>query len=130
MTTPFPLPEETVIVFDRDEELSAYSSFTHVMNYLEAIDVVYGEYPAAYLLDGRVLELTAPEGCKGPVLLTRTERSDLADLERRTARHWARYAAGDAPLGPEETARLLLAPGERSGGGVPGRLLRWLSRWG
>ncbi|KND26351.1 hypothetical protein IQ63_37295 [Streptomyces acidiscabies] len=132
MSAPSSPPEETVLVFDRDEELFAYPSLTHVTNDLEAMDVEDAEYPAVYLPDGRVLELSAPDGYEGPVLLHRTGRTDLAGLERRTARYWARYGQrywpGAAPLGPEEMARLLLAPEERSGGGVSRRLLRWLLR--
>ena len=133
MSTPSPLPEETVLVFDRDEELFAYPSFAHVTDHLEAMDVADAEYPAVYLPDGRVLELSAPEGYEGPVLLRRTDRTDPAGLERRTARYWARYGQryrpGYAPRGPEETARLLLAGflqrhGERSGGGGSRRLPR------
>lgn len=102
------LPCETVLVFDRDEDLYAFESFVHATNYLEAIDVSEGEYPAAYSPDGGVLALTAPEGPQGPVLLTRTGRADLADLERRVARYWERHQRGQPSCDPPQTARFLI----------------------
>ncbi|MFE7439047.1 hypothetical protein ACFU7X_01035 [Streptomyces chartreusis] len=102
------LPPDTALIFDQDEELSVFESFVHATNYLEAIDVSEVEYTAAYSPDGGVLALTAPEGWKGPVVLTRTGRSDLVDLERRVARYWQRHQTGKPPLGPQETARFLI----------------------
>ncbi|MGY4983473.1 hypothetical protein ACWCYL_41195 [Streptomyces sp. 900105755] len=102
------LPPNTALIFDQDEDLSVFESFLHVTNYLEAIDVSEGEYTAAYSPDGGVLALTAPEGWEGPVVLARTGRGDLVDLEQRVARYWQRHQLGKPPLGPLETARFLI----------------------
>lgn len=102
------LSPTTVLVFDQDEDLIVFESFVHATNYLEAIDVSEGEYTAAYSPEGRLLALTAPEGPQGPVVLTTTDRSDLADLERRVARYWQRHQIGQPSRDPLQTARFLI----------------------
>ncbi|AXE78112.1 hypothetical protein C5746_15500 [Streptomyces atratus] len=102
------LPPDAALIFDQDEDLSVFESFVHATNYLEAIDVSDREYTAAYSPDGGVLALTAPEGWTGSVVLTRTGRGDLVDLERRVARYWQRHQIGKPPRDPLETARFLL----------------------
>lgn len=114
-------PADIIMVFDRDEELSAFPSLRAVQTWLEAIDVEDGEY-VAYTADGHVVDLLAPTGADGPVVAVRTDDEDRADLERRVARYWYRYA-NQAALGPEETARLLLQPGLQP----VRRGLRWLT---
>ncbi|GAA5701555.1 hypothetical protein [Streptomyces avermitilis] len=98
----------TVLVFDQDEDLIVFESFVHATNYLEAMDVSEGEYTAAYTPDGRVLALAAPEAWKGPVVLTRTDGADLADLERRVARYWQLHQVGQPSRDPSQTARFLI----------------------
>ncbi|WP_146067826.1 hypothetical protein [Streptomyces sp. Ru72] len=115
------LPPETVLVFDQEEDLIVFESFAHATNYLEAMDVSEGEYTAAYSPEGRVLVLTAPEGPEGRVVLTRTARSDRADLERRVARYWRRHQMGRSPRDPLRTARFLMDRDNRPRAG-------WLSR--
>ncbi|MFH9970180.1 hypothetical protein ACH4PR_54980 [Streptomyces mirabilis] len=102
------LPLDTVLVFDQDEDLIVFESFVHATNYLEAIDVSEGEYTAAYSPDARLLALTAPQGPEGPVELTTTDRSDLADLERRVSRYWQRHHTGQPPCDALQTARFLI----------------------
>ncbi|WP_189542946.1 hypothetical protein [Streptomyces gelaticus] len=102
------IPPDAALIFDQDEDLSVFASFVHATNYLEAIDVSEGEYTAAYSPGGGVLALTAPEGWKGSVVLTRTGRSDLVDLDRRVARYWQRHQTGKPPRDPLETARFLI----------------------
>ncbi|MFG2732480.1 hypothetical protein [Streptomyces canus] len=102
------LPSDTVLVFDRDEDLIVFESFVHATNYLEAIDVSDGEYTAAYSLEGGVLALTAPEGPEGSVVLNRTGRGDPADLERRVAHYWRRHQVGQPAGDPLQTARFLI----------------------
>ncbi|MGW1887324.1 hypothetical protein [Streptomyces sp. NPDC001970] len=101
-------PPDTVLVFDQDEDLVVFDSFVHATNYLEAIDVSEGEYTAAYTPDGRVLALAAPEAWEGPVVLTRTDGADLADLEQRVARYWQLHQVGQPPRDPLQTARFLI----------------------
>ena len=69
----------------------------YATNYLEVMDVSGGEYMAAYSPDGRLLAMAAPEGPEGMVILTRTGRSDPADLERRVARCWQRHQMDQSP---------------------------------
>lgn len=115
------LPPDTALIFDQDEDLSVFESFLHATDVLEAIDVSEGEYTAAYSPDGGVLALTAPEGWEGPVVMTRTGRGDLVDLERRVARYWQRHQMGKPPLGRLETARSLIDRDDQPRAG-------WLSR--
>ncbi|MFJ9709579.1 hypothetical protein [Streptomyces sp. NPDC101234] len=115
------LPADTALIFDQDEDLNVFESFVRATNYLEAIDVSEGEYTAAYSPDGGVLALTAPEGWEGPVVLTRTNRSDLVDLERRVARYWQRHQIGKPAQGLRETARFLIDRDNQPRAG-------WLSR--
>jgi hypothetical protein len=102
------LPSDTVLVFDRDEDLVVFGSFRDATDYLEAIDVSDGEYTAAYSPEGGVLALTAPEGPEGSVVLSRTGRGDPADLERRVARYWQRHQVGQPPRDPRQTASFLI----------------------
>ena len=102
------LPPDTVLVFDQDEDLSVFASLPHAANYLEAIDVSEGEYTAAYAPDGCVLALTAPDAWSGPVVLTRTDERDNADLERRVARYWQLHQHGQPPRDPHQTACFLM----------------------
>ncbi|MFF3988942.1 hypothetical protein ACFY0B_30685 [Streptomyces sp. NPDC001797] len=102
------LPPDTVLIFDRDEDLLVFESHIHATNWIEAIDVDEGEYTAAYSPDGDVLTLTAPEGPEGSVVLSRTDRIDLDDLERRVAIYWHRHQAGQPPRDPHRTARFLI----------------------
>ncbi|MEV4433853.1 hypothetical protein [Streptomyces sp. NPDC049585] len=112
---------DTVLIFDRDEDLFIFESFVHATNWIEAIDVDEGEYTAAYSPDGGVLALIAPEGPEGSVVLVRTGGVDLGDLERRVARYWCRHQAGQPPRDPLQTARFLVERDNR-----PRR--SWLSR--
>lgn len=122
------LPPDTVLVFDQDEDLIVFESLVHATNYLEAIDVAEGEYTAAYSPDGRVLALTALGGPEGSVVLTRTGRGDLADLERRVAQYWKRHQVGQPPRDPLQTARFLIDRDNRPGRGWLKRLTDLLSR--
>lgn len=113
-------PADIVMVFDRDEELAAFPSLRATEAGLEAMDVADGEY-AAFTVEGRLVDLRAPDGEEGPVLVARTEEDGREELERHLARFWARRP-GRPPLGPEDTARLLLAGGPRAAGRGPRRL--------
>ena len=122
---PFP---DTVLIFDRDEDLLVFESFVHATNWIEAIDVEEGEYTAAYSPDGGVLALTAPEGPEGSVALARTGSVDLGDLERRVARYWRRHQAGKPTRAPLRTARFLIERDNKPRGGWPGRVNALLRR--
>ncbi|MEU6096711.1 hypothetical protein [Streptomyces sp. NPDC047079] len=122
------LPPGALLVFDRTEDLLAFESSAHATNYLEAIDVDEGEYTAAYTPDGRVLALSAPEPWKGPVVVTRTDRSDPADLERRVARYWQVHQKGQSPRDPRDTARFLIARDNRPREGWLNRVTHLLGR--
>jgi hypothetical protein len=102
------LPADAVLVFDQSEDLCIFTSFMHAENWLEAVDVSEGEYPAAYTPDGGVVAATAPDGWKGPVLLARTDRVDRADLDGRVARYWRLHQVGQPPLDPVQTVGFLI----------------------
>ncbi|MEU6547710.1 hypothetical protein [Streptomyces sp. NPDC046859] len=122
------LPPDTVLVFDRDDDLLVFESFVHATNWIEAIDVDEGEYTAAYSPDGGVLALTAPEGPEGSVVLARTNIVDLGDLEQRVARYWLRHQAGQAPRDPLQTARSLIERDNKPRRSWMGRLTGLLRR--
>lgn len=68
-----------VFVFDRDGDLNVFPSLKVASGWLEAVDVDGGEYPAAFLDDGSLVELgTAGE----EVVLTATATRDLPRLDR------------------------------------------------
>ncbi|MEV5006936.1 hypothetical protein AB0K74_05595 [Streptomyces sp. NPDC056159] len=113
-------PADIVMVFDRDEELAVFPSLRATENGLEAMDVVDGEY-TAFTVEGCLVDLRAPDGEEGLVLAARTEEDGREDLERHLALFWNRRP-GRAPLGPEDTARLLLDGGPRASGRGPRRL--------
>ncbi|CAM5510938.1 hypothetical protein [Streptomyces aurantiogriseus] len=102
------LPPDTVLVFDRTDDLLVFESFVHAANWLEAIDIDEGEYPAAYTPDGGVVALTTPEAWRGPVVLTRTDRADREDLARRVARYWSLHQEGRSACDPVQTASFLI----------------------
>jgi hypothetical protein len=121
-------PLDTVLVFDRDEDLVVFESFAHAANWIEAIDVDEGEYTAAYSPDGGVLALTAPEGPKGPVVLARTGSVDLGDLEQRVARYWHRHQTGQPTRDPLQTARFLIERDNKPRRGSLARVIGLLRR--
>ncbi|WRZ87675.1 hypothetical protein OHB54_45885 [Streptomyces sp. NBC_01007] len=121
-------PPDAVLIFDRDEDLFVFESSVHAVDWIEAIDVDEGEYPAAYSPDGGVLTLTAPEGPKGSVVLSRTGSVDLGDLERRVAIYWRRHQTGQAPRDPLRTARFLTDRNIQPRGGRLGRVAGLLRR--
>lgn len=122
------LPPDTVLIFDRDEDLLVFESYIHATNWIEAIDVDEGEYTAAYSPDGGVLTLTAPEGPEGSVVLSRTGSVDLGDLERRVAIYWHRHQTGQPPRDPLQTARFLIGRDNQSRRGWLGRVTDLLRR--
>jgi len=61
----------------------AFGSESEAAGYVEAIDVDDGEYDAAYLADGTVLKILAPDGPEGPVVLQRTDERDRDALIAR-----------------------------------------------
>ncbi|MFF5468044.1 hypothetical protein [Streptomyces achromogenes] len=119
---------DTVLIFDRDEDLLVFRTFVQATDWIEAMDVDEGEYTAAYSPDGAVLALTAPEGPEGSVVLTRTGSVDMGDLERRVARYWRRHQAGQPPRAPLQTARFLIEGDNKPSRGWLGRVIALLRR--
>ncbi len=70
-------PADIIMVFDRDDELSAFPSLRAAETWLEAINVEDGEY-VAYTADGHVVDLLAPAA--------RRARSSLREPTTRTGR--------------------------------------------
>ena len=54
----------------------ALGSESEAAGCMGAIDVDDGEYDAAYLVDGTVLQILAPDGRDAPVVLQRTDEHD------------------------------------------------------
>lgn len=121
-------PPNTVLIFDRDEDLLVFESSVHATNWIEAIDVDEGEYTAAYSPDGGVLALTAPEGPERSVVLARTGSVDLGELERRVACYWRRHQVGQPTRDPVQTARFLIERDNKPRRGWLGRVIALLRR--
>jgi hypothetical protein len=112
-----------VFVFDTSGNLHVFASGDHAAGWLEAVDVDLGEYAAAHLLDGTVLELsTAGE----TVVLRRTDREELPALMERL--HAYQRAAGR----PEDVGDLVAFANEVLRDEWEGRWPRpprWLKPW-
>ena len=63
-----------------DGELLVLASAQDVLSRVEVMDVEDGEVEAAWLHDGTVLRLLAPEDPDGPVVVEQTDEPDLAGL--------------------------------------------------
>jgi len=82
------LPDDAVMVFDRDGGLTGFRSTGAAEAWLEAPDVADDEYPEAYTLAGDIGLVTAPQGRRGPVVLEKTERAAREALEQQVAAYW------------------------------------------
>jgi hypothetical protein len=75
-------PDEAVLIFSADGELIPFRSLTEAAGWMEAIDVLDGEYEALFTLDGRLVHAAA-ETDRSSVTLTVTDRTDLHGLRQR-----------------------------------------------
>jgi hypothetical protein len=112
-----------VFVFEPNGDMHVFASEDHAAGWLEAIDVENGEYAAAYLHDGTVVDLaTANER----VILRRTNRHELQGLMIRLRAY--RRATGQH----EEVGDLVAFANDvlrREWEGRWPRPPRWLKRW-
>ena len=112
-----------VFVFGVEDDLHVFPSEAYATGWMEAVDVEEGEYAAAYLLDGTVLEVGAADE---EVFLRRTDRTDLPTLLARLRA--SQHAAGR----PEEVGDLVAFADEVMREDREGRWPRpprWLKRW-
>ena len=58
---------EGVLVFDRDGEAMAFRRLQDAAGFMESVDVLDGEYEAAFTVDGRVVKISGVR--YGPVSL-------------------------------------------------------------
>ena len=77
-------PGPAVLVFNRDGDVMAFPHLDVAAGWMEAVDVLEGEYEAAYTIDGRELTIVAERD--SPVSLRVTDVRDVADLRTRLAR--------------------------------------------
>jgi hypothetical protein len=80
-----------VFVFDREGDLNVFPSLRAASGWLEAVDVDGGEYPAAFLDDGSVVEMSTADQC---VVLTATATRDLPRLDRLLTEYQHRVGTG------------------------------------
>ena len=73
-----------VFVFDSNGEVMAFPHLEAAAGWMEAIDVLEGEYQAAFTIDGRKVAIAAER--ESPVSLGLTDVRDLADLRERLGR--------------------------------------------
>ena len=112
-----------VFVFDTTGDMAVFASEDHAAGYLEAIDVDLGEYVAAYLHDGTVVELGTTDE---RVILRRTDRKDLPALMAELRAHQRTVG------GPEEVGDLVAFANDilrKEWEGRWPRPPRWLKRW-
>jgi hypothetical protein len=103
-----------------------FASLDEAGGYMEAIDVDDGEYEAAYLHDGTILDVVIPLGPDGPVLLRCTGERDLAGLRDRIAAY--QRARGR----PQEVSDLIVFANDLLREEWEQARLqrpRWLARW-
>ncbi len=112
-----------VFIFDTSGAMSVFASESQAAGWLEAIDVDHGEYVAAYLDDGTVVELAAADE---RVVLRRTNSRDMPGLMARLRAH--QRAIGR----PDEVGDLVAFANEilhEEWEGRWPRPPRWLERW-
>jgi len=68
-------------VFCRDGDLLVFGTLQDAAGWIESVDVLDGEYEALFTLDGTVVR--AGGTADGPVILTVSELTDVAGLQRR-----------------------------------------------
>jgi hypothetical protein len=123
MIVPVPTDDLPVLLFTRDGDLYAFENARDAELWMEAVDVLDGEYVAAYGIDGHRGEISATRN--GPVLLTFTDHVDSSDLTNRlTAIQYRNQFSAD-PHNPSAVAMQLLA--WQRANRWP-RLPRWLGR--
>lgn len=71
-----------VLVFGADGELIPFRTLAEATGWMEAIDVLNGEYDALFTSDGRIVAATAEQD-GGRVTLTVTDQTDLPGLQQR-----------------------------------------------
>lgn len=86
-----------LFVFDSGGDLHVFASARRASSWIEATDVEDGEYPAAYLHDGTVVELDTADG---GVVLRLTRHRDLPAVRARVAawRTWAAWPGDESDL--------------------------------
>jgi hypothetical protein len=96
-----------VLVFGGDGELIPLPTLAEAAGFIEAIDVLNGEYDAVFTLDGRLVHLSAEED-GGPVMLAVTGQADLPGLQRRLQHAQPRERFTSDPADPRAVANELL----------------------
>ncbi len=90
-----------VFIFDRDGDLNVFPSLRDAAGWLEAVDVEAGEYKAAFLHDGTVVNVgTSAE----TVVLTPTAVRDQRSLCDEIARYQQRVASAPQTVDPLDFA--------------------------
>jgi hypothetical protein len=102
-----PSDDLPVLLFTRDGDLYAFENARAAARWMEPIDVIDGEYVAAYGVDGHRGEISAVRN--GPVLLTLTDHVDTSDLTHRLIAIQDRNPFSADPHDPPAVAVQLLA---------------------
>lgn len=97
-----------VLVFGSDGELIPFRTLADAAGFMEAIDVLNGEYDALFTLDGPVAQATAAADGQ-PVRPTVTDHTDLPGLQRRLRQVQPRERFVSDPHDPRAVANELLA---------------------
>ena len=112
-------------LLDVTGDVMAFASAADAAGYMEAVDVVDGEYRRAWLHDGTVLRMLTPAGDDGPVVLERTGDMDLAGLRAAVAVHAHATGRSDVSDPLAYAAELIRWEWEHRWPRRP----RWLARW-
>ena len=92
-----------VFVFTRDGDMLVFRDKLDAVGYLEAVDVLDGEYEVAYFIDGSVLEVVVldPEGV---VSINDTTGTDSEGLRQRIGNHLTRSGSPGSADDPQAVA--------------------------
>ena len=112
-----------VLVFGQDGEVYGFASAAAAASELESVDVLRGEYVAAYAVDGQVLELTGTDDHR--VMISHSPTFDLPALVSRLAEAQPRATFRSSPASPREVALELILRDRR---GLWPRGPTWLHR--
>lgn len=99
--------ETAILVFTRDGDVMAFGSASKAGAWMESIDVLDGEYEAAYAVDGRRAAIAAVRN--GPVSVTVTSNVDRAGLVDLLTARQDRLRFQASPDSPRAVATELLS---------------------
>ena len=97
-----------VLVFTRDGDVMVFESPEQAAEWMEAVDVDAGEYPAVFAVDGRTATASTRQDLREGVLVTVNQEHDEAGLRERLERAVALFGLSSPASDPVAVANELL----------------------